>query len=882
MKPMLLELQAFGPYVEKQTVDFEKLSTNGMFLITGQTGSGKTTIFDAITFALYGEASGTDDERELRNDFSKWRCSQATDDLATFVAFTFSIRDRVYFFKRSLVMRRVNLSPLYECGELDENGVVTPFFENPKKNDLTKKAVELIGLNKDQFRKVVMLPQGQFEQFLVATSEKKEEILKNIFGADFWKKYADRFYSAADARKKELDEEKLIVTNSLREDGLTDLAGLAARIEALGAQRADITQKHKEFDGQKKREALNADLRLAEQFRPLHALLQKQAELNGAQEEIDRRRALYEKAEKAEAVRPAIDAYEKAKTELTNRRTAFRKAQAAVPGAEKAAQLAKTKKEAHDARSPAADLNRQIGICEEKRETYQNIDRLRSALDAAVLRYNAAKKADDDSRAAAEEAVNGAAAAKQAFDEADARAKACRDRYFAGIYGEIAADLREGAPCPVCGSTLHPAPAAKSENSVSKEDVDAAEKCAEMKRKLWDGAEKHREEAQTVRKEAETAMLSARSGKDRAETDLLNAQKQLLPGINDLDGLEKTIERAKEQILLFTRQSEELQRETEAAARLLNEAAANEKSAEKEASGAALAFERAEQALSDALRANGYADITEAKTMLRSAEERRLLNETVAAHTAALRQNTHELGLKKTELQGKTEPDAASFKHRQREIDEEATRFNQTDAALKKDVERLTQKQKRLAQLDEHYRQNIHQAQNDLSFAKFLRGDTGMGLQRYVLAIMFNQVIAEANRMLEKVHAGRYSLYRTDKGSKNKSGLELNARDNRRADGEGRNVSMLSGGEKFLVSLALSIGLSTVAKSSGAQIDALFIDEGFGTLDNESIQDALDVLESVRKGSAVIGIISHVEALEENIPVKLEIKKTENGSYIKG
>ena len=181
-----------------------------------------------------------------------------------------------------------------------------------------------------------------------------------------------------------------------------------------------------------------------------------------------------------------------------------------------------------------------------------------------------------------------------------------------------------------------------------------------------------------------------------------------------------------------------------------------------------------------------------------------------------------------------------------------------------------------------HFDANYRQAEDDLNFAKKLRGDAGIGLQRYVLAILFNQVIAEANRMLAKVHGGRYHLYRSDeKGKGNKRGLELKVYDNRSPEADGRGVAMLSGGEKFLVSLALSIGMSTVAQKGGVQIEALFIDEGFGTLDDNSIHDAMDVLESVRRSSGMIGIISHVQLLESNIPTHLEVVKSDSGISIR-
>ena len=201
---------------------------------------------------------------------------------------------------------------------------------------------------------------------------------------------------------------------------------------------------------------------------------------------------------------------------------------------------------------------------------------------------------------------------------------------------------------------------------------------------------------------------------------------------------------------------------------------------------------------------------------------------------------------------------------------------------LSETIRRLSQKAEKLALAGEGLEEKLLEAEQDLAFAKKLRGDAGTGLQRYVLGILFSSVIAAANRMLSMVHGGRYRLFRSDEKAQgsNKRGLELKVYDKNSEEHEGRFVSTLSGGEKFLASLALSIGMSTIAQKSGIRIEALFIDEGFGSLDEDSITDAMQILGSIQQANGLVGIISHVELLQERIPTKLRVEETEKGSHI--
>lgn len=882
MKPIRLELQAFGPYVTKQAIDFEKLSEKGIFLIKGPTGSGKTTIFDAMTFALYGGSSGeTEKAKSGRNDLEEWRCSQADDKTATYVSFTFSVRGRRYVFTRKLEPKRKNLSTLYEAGEIDEEGNVIPFFERPKKDDLTQKAEELIGLTKDQFRQVVLLPQGQFERFLTAPSGEKEDILKKIFGAEQWEKYAQAFSAEAEGRKKQLDEEKASIDSSLSEEGLSSVDELKELIAEKKTEQDGIGKAHEEFAGKQKQDALIEDRKLFERFRPLHELEQKMRALEEQKEELAEKRRIYEQAEAAETLRGPIVSYEDAREQLQKREQDRCALESGLDAARTEETAAKEEKTKHEQQSPIAELMKKRGIYEEKRDTYEGLQKLRAAYAAAQTAWEVANGVNTDAEKAYDASVSKALSSKADYDRAEQDAKEARDRYYAGIYGEIAASLTDETACPVCGSTVHPHPAQKLPDSISKEEVDEKEETAARLKRLWDKAEQQRLQAEQNRNEKRALLSKAETDRETAKATLEAAGKNLIDGIADATALEEAISAIDESVNAYRTETERLNEAHTAALQKLNELTAKIHTAKAEEAAAQEALALAKEELERLLAEKGYTDYLHVKSLLIDNAERTKLHEEIVGYATSCESTAEELEKKKNELQGKEEPDSAEFEQRQKEIDTESEMFNAENAKLKTTIERLEKKHKTLSDKQAHFDAEIMQAESDLAFARKLRGVTGVGLPRYVLAVMFNQVIGEANQMLSKVHGGRYYLFRSDdKGSGNKRGLELKVHDNRSPEKEGRSVSMLSGGEKFLVSLSLSIGMSAVAQKSGVQIEALFIDEGFGTLDDRSIHDALDVLDGVRKGSGTVGIISHVALLEDNIPTHLEVVKSEAGSSI--
>lgn len=891
MKPLKLELQAFGPYVEKQTVDFGKLSEKGMFLIKGSTGSGKTTIFDAILFALYGEStgevilgksSGTGKGGKIgRNELEDWRCTQAPPDMTTYVSFSFESNGHTYVFKRSLLPKRVNLAALYEAGEVDEDGNIVPFFNNPKQKDLNEKAEELIGLTKDQFRQVVFLPQGQFERFLIAPSDEKESILKRIFGTDKWSDYADRFYDNAKTRMDALRTEKSEIEISLSDEGVTDLDELGEKISGLNAEKIQSEEAHTLFNGEKKQEDLNKDIQLAEKFKPLHDLERTQKALAARREEMTAKKERYAAAEGAESIRTTITEYEKAASDLKRRENALKESEESLPDVRDKVVKAQAAKEKNDTDSPVEELQKKIGEYDSKRKIYERYGELESAFNDAKTLRESAQRETANAEAKKTECIEAAEKAVEAFNKADKDARDYRDRYLEGIYGEIAEGLQDGEACPVCGSTSHPAPAYRIPGSVSKQDVDKKEAAREKAKKEWDAAEAAKDNAVEDWEKKKDILEDKNNTLTAARSELEAASNNLIEGIADSDALENQISKFKTAIDDYQKKSRALEADLEAAKKKLTELEQKIKQDTTERDAAKVTLDTISKALDGALNEKGYEDVDSAKADLRSETERKRMHQEIVEYETQWGENESALTAKRKELEDQTEPDVSEFNERQKEITSELNNYKENHSIICNKIKELTEKKERLDKKNEHYKSEIGEAESDLSFAKLLRGDSSVGIQRYVLAVMFEQVIGYANEMLANVHGGRYHLRRTDeRGSKNKRGLELKVHDNRSPDRDGRNVSMLSGGEKFLVSLALSIGMSTVAQKTGVRIEALFIDEGFGTLDYDSISDAMTVLESVRQSSGMIGIISHVELLESVIPTHLEAVKTDKGSYI--
>ena len=787
MRPICIEFQAFGPYPDYEMVNFDDLASRGLFLICGETGSGKTMILDAMTFALFGKSS-----TNARDDFAALRCTAAEFDKPTFVKFVFEAEGRLYSFERRLERKRKNLAESFGLLVSDDKVTWEPLFENPKKKDLDSKAAEIIGLDYDQFRQVIVLPQGQFERLLTSGSEEKEKILMNIFGEYKWEKIAQYVYDEAMLRQSRLKSEKDSISIRLKEDNCESIDELERYCEELKVRLAELD---KEYSCAGLKETIAS-------YRELEALFSDAAMRKS--DMLQRSRNVELCAEK-----------------ITKKQHSFETATAEL-------------KSHLDKKIQIEESTKTLVLYESKIGNYEEV----SAVEKEVLqKRNELKKAEEAEVAAAKnckQLIEKAGAAKTDYEKAYREYNECFDLYLKSVAGELAKDLTEGKPCPVCGSTVHPAKAVPAKDSVSKDEVESRKEKMSVLHDSLNEYEELRNKSVTQLEEAKRATLVSKNEYEKEEARLSNLKEGFFEGINSLDELKRTIANSRSDIERFNQK---------------------QKQYEENANMAQIELTKAK------------ADLENAKTELADSEKKLKKSK----EKAALEMEKCGYDFPKEELGKRLE-----------DVEEAANRYNESRAVLKSNIDRIENKLADIRSKAKDLEPKLMEADADVLFAKKLKGDTGIGLQRYVLGIMFSSVIAAANRMLEMVHSGRYRLFRSDEkvqGS-NKRGLELKVYDKFAGTGEGRFVNTLSGGEKFLASLALSIGMSTVAQRGGMRIEALFIDEGFGSLDENSIDDAMNILAGIQQSNGMVGIISHVQLLQDRIPSKIVVSKTKSRSSI--
>ena len=878
MRPVKVEFQAFGPYAGYEKVDFEALSREGLFLICGKTGMGKTMILDAMTFALFGKSSG-----HGRDDFESMRCTNADFDTDTFVRFEFENNGDFFLFERRLERKRKNLSAAYNVSLKGEDGIWHPLIENAKEKAVNDKAVELIGLEYEQFRRVYVLPQGQFERLLTSNSDEKEKILTSIFGEDKWQVIANHFYDRAEGRRNELRGIRERIQNSLAEESCDSIAQLESAVTRRKDQAERLDDEYRKADYDKIIKEQQEILAIARRFSDLHKAEEKVKELESKKEERARWEKSLNDARRADKVRIFIEALEASAESYKKRKKEEEAAGRTADNKKKVFEEASEKLRLHvDKEQDIEDLKSKKIIYEGKRKDYHGLEEAERELkDKKKAASNAAeseKKAKEAGDLIAEAIVK----LRNEYTTLQAEHEDLLNAYLTGITGELAGQLKRGEPCPVCGSTEHPHKAKAAENSITRAKVDSKKKDAEQKYQELQEMITDQEKAKKLVEEKHAAVEKANTEVTTFSERLDSRKKNLLEGVATAKKLEEEIAKLTASVEEYEKLKQELLETQKSAKDAYLESKTKTGSAEKETEAADKAHKEAEEALEKALKYNKFESQTDAEELMMDDGEMEDLSSQIAAYDAGVNTAKESLKSIKAELRGRKEPDEEKCREILKSAGDAQGEYREKKGILSKEIERLDNKVKALKKEGDGIEEKIREAEEDFAFAKKLRGDSGTGLQRYVLGIMFSSVVAAANRMLEMVHGGRYRLYRSDEKAQgtNKRGLELKVFDRYSEEHDGRFVSTLSGGEKFLASLALSIGMSTVAQKSGIKIEALFIDEGFGSLDDDSIGDAMNVLNSIQEANGLVGIISHVQLLQDQIPSKLRVERDKRGSHI--
>ena len=536
MRPMLLELQAFGPFAGAERVDFESAARGGPFLIAGPTGAGKTSILDAMCFALYEKSSG-----HLRDSLEAMRCRQSPWGTDTYVRFTFETQGEVYRFERRLTCKRSNLSQSQSVLRRRADGVFEPLFENCRSRDANDKARELIGLDYEQFRQVVILPQGQFERFLTSKVEDKERILSTLFGIRKWSGIAESFFRIAKERKDASDALKQTMDALLQAEGCESLAALVQKAEACRADLEEETERRfaaSDLPGRK--QALEAQRELLRRFDQLHALEKARDQLLALLQIEEEKEALLQTADRAEALRGELETSARAEKERLRRDHMALDAEAGMRvGAEALKKAEALLHECQAREEENRDKEALLLRCRDQRQAYANLSALRREDRRLGQALEQSRRTLERLQRDCETKREAGRLAYAALDRAERESADGRRRYMEDIYGQIAGELTDGAPCPVCGSEQHPHPAARHEAAPDREALRLLEEAVEGKKAAWSAADRAREEAEGAAAAGSETCHAAERAAAAARQALETALAARLPGIEDQAALER-------------------------------------------------------------------------------------------------------------------------------------------------------------------------------------------------------------------------------------------------------------------------------------------------------------------------------------------------------
>lgn len=924
MKPLKLTMSAFGSYAGKNVIDFTG-QQQGIFLITGDTGAGKTTIFDAITYALYNQTSGGE-----RNG-NMMRSQYAQQETETYVELEFLYRGQTY---------RVRRNPDYKITKTLKNGKIreqkvphsveltmpdgTVFPE--KKNATDAKIIEILGLTADQFSQIVMIAQGDFLKLLYTKSDERKMIFSKLFRTDIYWKIQENLRRKSmemDERIQENDrafeqeKSRIILLPESEELPLDELVErlrerLKDALKEQNLRRANVEELNKKIT---KYEEIN------KLFVSLEKIRQNGKELEARQAESKERRQQIENARKADKVLVAEQQNLRQQQEVEQSAQAIAKMTETLANDQEMFETLKTQQQEAEAKQKreAADIQKKMLALEQSFPSYEALQNARSE-------EQQAKKVWEDLGKISEESFHKKKAGIAALKEQQKRQEQVVEqtkknweqtslsasesaKHYEHMYeaflkeqaGILAENLSAGCPCPVCGSTVHPDPAKLSDHAVTELEVEQAKKtraAAEEKRDLAYAAfeaEKTEKQklAQAVEKEEADFVLAqtiAKQQRKEAEQNYVSLQKtaeqireklvypSLAEAKKQYAAMQKALEAAEQEIAKKRQKVSEL---AEAMNTLKGQKLAEE---ENQKTAKKLAV-KTEKEYAKLLEKSGFvSEETYHLAILPERSRSKLEREEKEYESQCLRQQSEQKLLEK-QVSGKTYTDTTELneqlKAEKQALKEAEKTYMELHTAYENDRSVLQncavylEKGKKLESEDQVIKSLSKTANGRLS------GSAKIDFETYIQRQYFKQIIHEANKRLLTMSNHQFILKLKEEantGRKTNEGLDLSVY-SLVTDSE-RDVKTLSGGESFLAALAMALGLSDIVERSAGAIhpDMMFIDEGFGSLDAQSRHQAIEVLGELAGDSRMVGIISHVTELKEQIDRKLVVSRTDKGS----
>jgi exonuclease SbcC len=868
-------MTAFGPYAGEQVLDFRVLGERGIFLVHGPTGSGKTTILDAMCFALYGVASGGERRGE------DMRSHHASPDAATSVTFDFALGAEVYRAERvpeqerpklrgeGTTLQRQEATLWRRTGDERDDAQGTVLASGWR--DVTQAAEGILGFREEQFRQVIVLPQGQFRRLLLADSGERETILASLFRTDFFRRLEDALKEVARELRGELQGLTTRRQAVLEQAGVETEDALAEELGRVGEELAVLVEQSAELaqaeDAARRRwlEAQEA-LRRIEECEGAAAAL---AELEKKQEEVAAKRAELATARKAE---PLVDVEamcgqrekeaREAQRTLTEARTEFTEAEA---GEGEARKLRTTEEEREPVRRAALERLHEL----------ESFGRKVCELDGPRREFEQARGEQRRAGSALDAAKKKLAASENALAQARRLAEDAQRAFLAGQAAHLAKRLMPGEPCPVCGATKHPSPASSEGELPDEAHVRELEREVQRLTRECERGREAREQAEAAEREA-TTKVAGLAGV------VAEREAAVPPELRATDALAKALAKANDELVrLETALTSARDAAQEAGTRLTAArtvlAAATEgarRAQEQSSTQRALFLSRLEQA--------GFAAEADYRAARRSGAVRDHLEEEIGRYERELeaardrdrRASAAAAGLEQPDMRGLGEAAQLAAKRL-----EEARR---REGALREKERQLARSAEALAMLRERTRDSekryaVAGRLADVASGKNVRR---MTFQRYVLAALLDHVLVVASQRLHIMSRKRYTLRRAGEGvdRRRRGGLDLAVHD--AYTGTERGIATLSGGESFLAALSLALALAEVVQqmAGGVHLETIFVDEGFGSLDPEALDLALRALFDLQRRGRLVGIISHVPELRERVDARLEILAGRTGS----